>query len=90
MPCVALDELLALGRAPSAKDIKHVLAVVLPSWTKDPRLATVVLGGLARERLPHVAAEVLSCMRAGHVEVNVFTTAPLSRLARKQEIGSWH
>ncbi|CAE8614882.1 unnamed protein product, partial [Polarella glacialis] len=37
-----------------------------------PRLATVVLGGLARKRLPEVSVQVLIVMQASRVEVNVY------------------
>ncbi|CAE8663863.1 unnamed protein product, partial [Polarella glacialis] len=67
-----LDTLLALGDAPESETIRQALAPQLSSWSQNPRKATVVLSGLARLRLPVVAAQLLDVMQAGRVEVNVF------------------
>ncbi|CAE8675225.1 unnamed protein product [Polarella glacialis] len=70
--CSELDALLSLGPTPTEAEVSSVLQADLASWRKNPRLATVVLGGLARKRLPGVSVHVLSVMQASQVEVNVY------------------
>ncbi|CAE8742917.1 unnamed protein product, partial [Polarella glacialis] len=67
-----LNVLLSLGPTPTEAEVNSVLQADLSRWRKNPRLATVVLGGLARKRLPGVSVHVLSVMRASQVEVDVY------------------
>ncbi|CAE8639944.1 unnamed protein product, partial [Polarella glacialis] len=53
-PCPQLDSLLALGPSPTATQVSAVLERELATWRRKPKSATVVLSGLARNRLPDV------------------------------------
>ncbi|CAE8741266.1 unnamed protein product [Polarella glacialis] len=70
--CSELDALLSLGPTPTEAEVSSVLQADLGRWKKDPRLANVVLGGLARKRLQDVSVHVLTVMQASRVEVNVY------------------
>ncbi|CAE8613839.1 unnamed protein product, partial [Polarella glacialis] len=70
--CSELDALLSLGPTPTEAEVSPVLQADLGRWRKNPRLATVILGGLARKRLPGVSVHVLSVMQASQVEVDVY------------------
>ncbi|CAE8639578.1 unnamed protein product, partial [Polarella glacialis] len=48
------------------------LAEELSTWRKNPKLATVVLGSLARSSRPGEAARVLKLMQEGQVQVDAF------------------
>jgi pentatricopeptide repeat domain-containing protein 1 len=54
---------------------------------KNPRSATMLPSGLARERLPNIAFQVLNCMQAGHVEANVFHYNAVIKTCEKT--GQW-
>ncbi|CAE8632978.1 unnamed protein product, partial [Polarella glacialis] len=71
-PCPELALLLALGPSPTAVQVSSVLEKHLASWQRNPRAGTVVLSGLAKNRLPEVSVHVLGFMQARQVEVNVF------------------
>ncbi|CAE8742483.1 unnamed protein product [Polarella glacialis] len=67
-----LMALLALGPAFADNDLRATLSPHLESWRRNPRLATVVLNGLAKKRQPSMAAKVLDFMVESKVEVNAF------------------
>ncbi|CAE8732097.1 unnamed protein product, partial [Polarella glacialis] len=66
------ETLRSLARATTADDVFHVLSPELAQWTRNPKAATVLLSGLARRRLADSAAQVVSFMQEGRVEVNVY------------------
>ncbi|CAE8725122.1 unnamed protein product, partial [Polarella glacialis] len=50
-----LQQLLALGQAPSLDEVSDIVSVELRNWTRNPRHATALLSSLARHRLPRIA-----------------------------------
>eukprot|EP00931_Biecheleriopsis_adriatica_P064519 TRINITY_DN39284_c0_g1_i2.p1 TRINITY_DN39284_c0_g1~~TRINITY_DN39284_c0_g1_i2.p1 ORF type:complete len:457 (-),score=66.42 TRINITY_DN39284_c0_g1_i2:74-1444(-) len=66
-----LGSLLALGPSPLPEDVVKVLKPYLGAWRKKPRLATVVLKALAKEKRAATIFMVLRCMRGRGVEVNI-------------------
>ncbi|CAE8698399.1 unnamed protein product, partial [Polarella glacialis] len=82
-----LDVLLSLGPTPTEAEVSSVLQADLSRWRNNPRLATVVLGGLARKRLPDVSVHVLTVMQASRVEVNVYHCSAAISACEKD--GQW-
>ncbi|CAE8604583.1 unnamed protein product, partial [Polarella glacialis] len=82
-----LGLLLALGAAPSSEEVQRLLRPAWRSWKSNPKLATQVLSGLAKERRAALAAQVLGCMRAESVEVNVFHFSAV--IAACSRTGEW-
>ncbi|CAE8595682.1 unnamed protein product [Polarella glacialis] len=85
--CSELDALLSLGPAPTEAEVSSVLQADLGRWRKNPRLASVVLGGLARKRLPDVSVHVLTVMEASRVEVNVYHCS--AAISACEKAGQW-
>ncbi|CAE8641957.1 unnamed protein product, partial [Polarella glacialis] len=67
-----LAQLLALGPEPARDELLQVLGRALKLWQTEPKLATAILGGLAKNRRANTAQQVLSLMIDFGVEVNVF------------------
>ncbi|CAE8721444.1 unnamed protein product, partial [Polarella glacialis] len=87
LQCSELDALLSLGLTPTEAEVSSVLQADLGRWRKNPRLATVVLGGLARKRLPDVSVHVLIVMQASRVEVNVYHCS--AAISACEKCGQW-
>ncbi|CAE8683554.1 unnamed protein product [Polarella glacialis] len=67
---VVLEQLLALGQAPSKDEVSEILKLELDSYRRNPKLATVTLSGLAKARRAYLAVQILTSMREGMVEAN--------------------
>ncbi|CAE8735702.1 unnamed protein product [Polarella glacialis] len=71
-----LQQLLNLQKlaapVPDQDEVSQILSAELVRWRGNPRLATIILSGLAKHRLPLLARSVLISMLASRVEANVF------------------
>ncbi|CAE8618053.1 unnamed protein product, partial [Polarella glacialis] len=68
-----LQALLALGPDQlSLEEVSKALAPWMPKWIYQPRIATSILGSLARQRRPELAELVLQSIREARVDVNLF------------------
>ncbi|CAE8632651.1 unnamed protein product [Polarella glacialis] len=64
---------LAVGPTPATvAELQEVLAPELSKWRSNAKLATALLGVLAKRRLPDLAKNVLTCMHEERVEANIF------------------
>ncbi|CAJ1369256.1 unnamed protein product [Effrenium voratum] len=65
-------ELLRAKGPGSSREVRALLAAVLPRWRQRPQEATRVLNGLAATRCTTLALQVLDVMELAGVEANVF------------------
>ncbi|CAE8596114.1 unnamed protein product [Polarella glacialis] len=80
-------KLLSLGASPAQEEVSLVLAPEVERWRSNPTFATGVLSGLARNRLPEVARQVLSFMGQSRVEVNSFHCS--AAISACEKAGKW-
>ncbi|CAE8645022.1 unnamed protein product [Polarella glacialis] len=85
--CPELAPLLSLGASPAQEEVSLVLAPEVERWRSNPTFATGVLSGLARNRLPEVARQVLSFMGQSRVEVNSFHCS--AAISACEKAGKW-
>ncbi|CAE8642724.1 unnamed protein product, partial [Polarella glacialis] len=71
-PRALLGQLVSLRPGRREEEVCDVLGPVLLSWKADPKLPTVLLSGLARERRGDLVEDVIHCMQSKRVELDVF------------------
>lgn len=76
-----------MGESPSQQEVLRIIGAELQSLGREPKLATVALSALARERRPDLAEQLLNCMQARHLCINVFHCS--SVIAAHEKLGHW-
>eukprot|EP00931_Biecheleriopsis_adriatica_P038468 TRINITY_DN22031_c0_g2_i3.p1 TRINITY_DN22031_c0_g2~~TRINITY_DN22031_c0_g2_i3.p1 ORF type:complete len:762 (+),score=97.90 TRINITY_DN22031_c0_g2_i3:76-2361(+) len=82
-----LPDLLRLENHTALEDLYSLIAPESEKWKQDPRAATRLLSGLAKESRALAAGQILDFMRSRHLEVNIFHYN--AALSACQRAGAW-